>query len=98
MHYLERPYILHCCKDGTITYRTRNQPIFNGRALPVFSVDTEEDAQAIQLLLCSLQYGEHPDLPGQPWYRISSFGGELEDLEGITEQMTKVYKRIQANQ
>ena len=75
---LARPVKLHVCKDGTITYRRPPQPVFNGVALAFFSVETEEEAKALQVLMCAAQYCEHPDLPGQTWYRRWQFTGEID--------------------
>src|SRR5258706_5281352 len=81
---LDRPVLIHVCKDGTISYRTRAEPVFNGRALPVFSVDTEEQARAVQVRFGRRQYGEHPDLPGRPWYRWTDFDGDVEKLDDVS--------------
>ena len=89
--YWGRPVIIHCCKDGTITYRRVGQPTFNGAALPVYSVKTEEEAKALQIILCRFQYQEHPLMPGQNWYVLNEFSGEVEDLERVGDKMDKVY-------
>lgn len=91
---LERPVMLHVCKDGTITFRRRGQPVFNGRALAFFSVETEEEAQTLQVLMCSAQYGEHPDLPGETWYRRWQFSGELDGLPEICDDFAKAYQSV----
>ena len=89
--YYNRKILIHVCKDGTISYRTREQPIFNGRALAVFSVDTVEQAKDIQVLFGRRQYGEHPEIPGQPWYRWTDFSGELDDLEEVSRKIQTMY-------
>ncbi len=83
----KRRYMIHVCKDGTVTYRdtATKEKVFNGRALPVFSVDTVDDAQAIQIRFCRLQYGSHPLMPGKPWYKLNEFSGELEDLDRVRD-------------
>lgn len=91
---LERPVMLHVCKDGTITFRRHGQPVFNGMALPFFSVESEEEAQTLQVLMCSAQYGEHPDLPGQTWYRRSQFSGEIDGIPEVCEDFAKAYASI----
>jgi len=91
---LSRPIILHCCRDGTITYRTRKEPTFNGAALPVFSVDTIEQAQLLQVLFCRLQYGEHPLMKGKPWYRWTEFDGKVQSLELVTDRLRKAYNEL----
>lgn len=91
-----RPIMVHVCRDGTVTFRRRDEPVFNGRALPVFSVNTPEEAEAIQVRFCRAQWKAHPLMPGKTWYRLSClYDGtdpahrgdgmiEPEDLDGIT--------------
>lgn len=69
---LSRPVMIHICKDGTISYRQHGEPVFNGVALLVFSVDTIEEAHKLQILCGSAQWTEHPGMPGKTWYRLSS--------------------------
>lgn len=66
-----RAIVLQLCKDGTISYRTRGEPVFNGAALPVFTVDTIEQAQQFQVRFGRLQHGPHPQIPDKRWYRLS---------------------------
>lgn len=89
---LDRPVMIHVCKDGTVTYRTRDQKVFNGKALPVFSVDTVQQAESIQVHFCNLQYVEHPQMPGKPWYRWTAFPGTLEALDDVTSKMREFYE------
>lgn len=89
---LDRPVLIDCCKDGTITYRRKGSPSFNGAALPVFSVDTEDEARYLQVLICKAQYNEHPLKPGETWYRLSDFSGEVEDLAEVTALLHKHYE------
>lgn len=86
-----RRFMLHVCKDGTVTYRDTavGEKVFNGRALPVFSVDTVEEAKQIQIRFCRLQYGSHPLMPGRPWYKLNEFSGELEDLDRVTKMFAQ---------
>jgi hypothetical protein len=90
-----RPIMLHVCKDGTVTYRdrTKREPVFNGRALPVFSVDTITEAKQIQVRFCSAQYTSHPLMPGRTWYVVSPliFSGEVEDLDRVTVEFAKFW-------
>lgn len=101
----KRTYMIHVCKDGTVSYRNavKKEPIFNGVALPVFSVDTEEQAKAIQVRFCRCQWEEHPLIPGKPWYRLSKLGDgsdpayrpggllETDDLHGIGEMFKEFW-------
>lgn len=105
-HSLSRPIKIHVCRDGTISYRTDGQPILNGRALPVFSVDTEEQAQALQVRFCRQQYESHPEQPDRPWYKLSVLRDgtdpvsrreptlKLNDLDGITEMFQEFWEKL----
>ena len=102
-----RPIKLHICRDGTISYRRDGEPVLNGVALPVFSVDTEEQAKSIQVRFGRQQYTEHPDQPGRPWYKLSVLedGTDpasrvdhclvIDDLEGITRMFEKFYHTLE---
>src|SRR3954462_15170001 len=94
---LDKPVLIHCCKDRTLTYRTRDEPIFNDVALPVYSVDSKEEAERLINTVGVLQYEEHPLLPGRPWRKIDiDFKRhlEIEDLSAVTEKLDRVYKAI----
>lgn len=69
---LGRRWMLHVCKDGTVTYRDTSvgAPVFNGAALPVFSVDTAARAEALIVRFCRKQYNSH--LPR--WHRLRMLG------------------------
>ena len=67
---LDREVLIDICRDGTISYRERStkaKPL-NGAALPVFSVDTVNEAIAIQVRFGAKQYGPHPNQPGRDWH------------------------------
>lgn len=89
-----RPIMLHVCKDGTVSIRDKRtrQPVFNGVALPVFSVDTVKEATAMQVRFCRLQYVKHPHPKGpNPWFRLTTFSGEVEDLERVAREFRAFY-------
>lgn len=99
---LNRRIVVHICRDGTISYRERGTPVFNGRALPVFTVDTIQQAEAIQVRFGRRQYVEHPQIPGKPWFRLSvledgtdtvQVGGliEFEHLDGIGRMFAEFF-------
>src|SRR5689334_521905 len=90
-HELTRAVRIYLCKDGTISYRPSTEPSFNGSALPVFSVDTVEQARAVQVRFGRLQYGEHPQLPGRPWYRWTDFSGDVAQLDGVSNAIRTFY-------
>lgn len=91
---LSRPVLIHLCKDGTISYRHGHQRVFNGRALPVFSVQTEQEARALQTRFGRVQYGEHPLIPGETWYVWTDFSGELEDLGAVSDACRAWYESV----
>ena len=90
---MSRPVYLHVCKDGTVTYRRKGQKVFNGRALPVFTVDNEEQALDIQVRFCRAQWVEHPQLPGQTWYKLNEFSGDLRDLDRVADMFRDHYNK-----
>jgi hypothetical protein len=96
----DRRFMIHVCKDGTVTYRDKSigEKVFNGRALPVFSVDTAEEAEQIRVRFCKLQYGDHPLMPGKPWYKVFPFSGELEDLDRVRNLFAEFYKEHKARE
>jgi hypothetical protein len=56
------------------------------RALPVFTVNSEEEARELQIALCRLQYdGRHT---------LTDFGGHFEDLEKATDTLRRAYERF----
>lgn len=89
---LDRNVLIDICRDGTISYRVRgsNTKRLNNAALPVFSVDTEDDAKALQVHFCALQYTPHP-FDGRRWYVLPGFTGELEAMPAVTERFSKWY-------
>lgn len=94
MNMFARPIMIHVCKDGTVTYRdkTKGEKVFNGVALPVFSVDTVEEARQIQIRFCRLQYGKHPHRNGPAeWYVLNAFSGELDGLDLVTAEFATFY-------
>lgn len=95
----DRPIVLHVCKDGTVSYRDKRKKtkVFNGAALPVFSVDTVDEAEQIQVRFCRLQWGPHPEAKPntgtETWYRLTDFSGELEDLDRVAKQFSVFYAK-----
>jgi len=96
-NYLNKPVLIDCCKDRTLTYRRRGTKSFNKVALPVYSVENEKEANDLILTVGSLQYDEHPLMPGKPWRKINiDFKQFLDitDLDRVTEKLHDVYQRI----
>ena len=102
---LSRPIMFHCCRDRTLTYRKKGEAVFNVVALPVFSVDTIEEAEELQVMVCQRAYGSHPLMPNEPWYKIHISLGEfiyladldLDDLENVTDKLREGYQMIKEN-
>ena len=67
---LTKPILIHVCKDRTLSYRNRRQPIFNEVALPVHSVADVNTARKLIKLVGERQYTEHPLIPGDAWYKL----------------------------
>lgn len=100
--YLSRPVLIHVCKDKTLSYRTKNEPIFNGVAIPVFSVENEQEAVTLLRLVGRQQYQEHPKIPGRPWLKITLDGAldfkqelDYDDLDSVTDKLKTAYALIQ---
>ena len=106
---LSRPVKIHICKDRTLSYRRVGEPIFNGVALPVFSVETEEEANDLFLLIGTRQYGDHP----APAFKHNETTGwmklfndtagnrqhlNLDDLDEITAYIQTRYPLVQSKQ
>jgi hypothetical protein len=87
---LSKPVKIHVCKDRTLSIVMPGGKPFNGVALPVYSVDTREDAENLIMLVGIRQYWEHPLLPGQPWMKIDidfKIHLELDDLAKVQEKL-----------
>lgn len=102
-NYLEGKYLIHCCKDRTLTYRTKEQPIFNGVAIPVYSVDTQQEAEDLIILTCRKQYKEHPLMRGKPWFKITLDGAldfkpylDYEDLDAVKAKLKNSHEILKS--
>jgi hypothetical protein len=94
---LSRPIVINCCKDRTLTYTKRGQRPFNRVALPVFSVHSIEQAEALITLVGIRQYEEHPLLPGRPWMKIDiDFKRHLDvnDLPKVTTKLENAFSLL----
>lgn len=83
------PFLIDCCKDGTLSIRERGprgRRLWNA-ALPVYSAITYAHALDLIVAIGTRQYDEHPQMPGQIWYRVAKFGPvlEVEHLAEVTE-------------
>jgi hypothetical protein len=75
--------------DGRITFRRKGQPPFNGKALPIFSVDSEEEAKSLMILACTLGY-----IPGV--YGIPGFSGTLDGIPNAQQRLAERYAVIKS--
>jgi hypothetical protein len=91
--HLDDEVLIHVCRDGTVTFRTRDEPNFNGASLPVYSVPDKATAEKLRVLLCRSQYVEHPLLPGQTWYRLDH-AGTVEGLTDVTERFRQAHDKL----
>lgn len=95
---LKRTILIHCCKDRTLTYRNRRQPIFNNVAIPVFSVNNVEEARSLIRMVSNLQYEEHPLNPGDDWFRIDMGIHrpllEPSDLQEVADKLESAYESM----
>jgi hypothetical protein len=98
------PIVIHLCKDRTLSYRdrTKNEPIFNGVAVPVLSVGNRREAHDLILLVGTRQYGPHPN-PNylhEHWMKLfNGIGGwkpylEPEDVPKAEKYLYDAYQRI----
>ena len=85
--------------DGTVSFRRKGERnIQHPAALPVFSVDTEEDAEALQVLTCSMAQ-DGTGRYGWPGFYDASLDGDeqLAKMIDVAERMDKYYALIQSN-
>lgn len=93
----DHKWVIQVCKDRTLTYRRDDEPIFNKVAKPVYVVNDEEVASSLVVLLGSVQYEEHPQLPGEVWRKINvEFKQHLEreDLDYVTVKVAEAHLEI----
>lgn len=92
---LDKTILIHVCKDRTLTYRNRLQPIFNGVAIPIYSVDTVDQARELIRLVSKAQWVEHPLNPGDVWYKID-LGFDVTYLDDDLHQLKDVQEKLQS--
>lgn len=105
MKHLDKPVLIHICKDKTLSYRRKHQPVFNKVALPVFSVHNEYEAEQLLLAVGRRQYTTHPLMPDQPWFKITLAGPldfktllDMEDLPAVEAKLLAAYNRVKERQ
>lgn len=101
---LSRPVLIHVCQDRTISYRTKDEPVFNGVALPVYSVDTKEEAERLCFLSCTAQNRRHPHpaYPHDLWWAIPNIDGkqhlDLDDLDTVAHRLQERHAIMRASE
>jgi hypothetical protein len=98
----QRPVIVHIGKDGTLSFLNRatmTQSTLVEALMPVYSVETEEQAKSLQVVFGKLQYRDNTREPGKPWYILNRLPDgkllmdrnppylQISDLPAITKQM-----------
>lgn len=61
-----------------MTFREKGEDRY-GASLPFHSVDTKEEARAIQILHCKQQYDGR--------YVLNEFGGEVDDIFALADKL-----------
>jgi hypothetical protein len=88
MNHLDRPVILHFFQGGALVPREKTDKSketlkkIDG-SLPVFSVDTMEDAERLMTMLCKLGYDNET--------RILPFSGDPTHMIKVSEMLESVY-------
>ena len=100
---LQKKILIHVCKDRTLSYRKPLQPIFNGVAIPIYSVDSVDEARALIRMVSKAQWVEHPDIPGDTWYKIDMglnvvyLDDDLHQLDEVQKKLHEAYQLLQAS-
>lgn len=102
---LHRDVLIHLCKDRTLSYRRRGDKVFNGMALPVFSVNDEAEAEALLVLVGTNCNTRHPQLPGdRTWFKLfNGIGGheptlELSATDEASDYLRDAYTKLKARE
>jgi len=81
---------IEICRDGVMTIRTsEDQPKRLDSALPVYSVETKEQAEILIATYCKRQY--NGDM------RYTDFSGEIEDMYPLTKLFAETDERFRQN-
>lgn len=87
-----------------VIQESRREPMIHEReqelyTLPIFSVNTIDEAKSIQVRFCRLMYGTHPLLDkDERWYVISSWDEETESLSELYRMQVQFALHYQAMQ
>lgn len=86
-NHLSRPILIDLFMSGHLAYRWKGSG-GNPGSLPVFSVDTAEQAQAMQARFCLKQYDG-----GYVW---TDFDGEYESIGKVTKALQAMWEHMEA--
>lgn len=95
--HLERDVIIYLYANGAMVYREARAVEWKGPldaeknpvegALPVYSVDTTEEAEELQTMLCRLSRADNETM-------ILPFSQKVEDLEHVTTMLDRTYQAM----
>lgn len=85
---MKRRWFLDVAACGAVQIRERGRPMQEG--LPVFTVDTAEQAQDIITLHCRLERD------GSGTYRLNNPPKDVDDLDAVTDLFRNAYDNLRA--
>lgn len=93
--HLARPYIIDVYRGGVVRVRHRSEPPEEG-TLPVYSVDTADEGEMLQVRTCALSRENNQDYRLNPVYRGDRDLLELEDLDALTDTFARIHAEQRA--
>jgi len=82
---LDRPVIIYIYKGGAIDFKHKHDNAKNlDGALPIFSVDSEADAEQLQTSFCKLSRDDNKTM-------VLPFSGKYEHMEKVTDMLRACY-------
>jgi len=93
---VSRPVLLYIGADGTVVHDRDiliNFPA-NERPMPFASVETEEEATALTVLMCECQPIAHMYVPRKPWYTYRPFEGTFEEIQRAANDFETYYQSM----
>jgi len=93
---VSRPVLLYIGAEGTVV---SNRDILinfpaNERPMPFASVETQEEATALTVLMCECQPIAHMHMPRMPWYTYRPFGGSFEEIQRAANEFETYYQAM----
>lgn len=84
---LNRKIVLGVSQDGVITYWARGHAPKPGEALPFHSVNTPEEAEAIQVRYCKRAYDEHGHETGDYKLNFELWNGQVDEVLNLAAKL-----------